>query len=172
MACFVLEIGVLCGSARPISNDTFEEGTAPKYLACEVQLSTVHVASRDKDDGMFVGLAIVWFGQGYRRRVTFAAAGPTTFQNDERRRNLPLYLPICHPGFGASYVVVPLTDRNVGSASAAALQSGVQLRPSLGTRQMKERLRTHSILDPDPDKESPRPTRSRLKARRMPGARV
>ena len=78
MACFVLEIGVLCGPARPISNDRFEEGTATRYLACEAQLSTVHVASRDRDDGMIVGLEVVWFGQSYTRRVTFAAAGPST----------------------------------------------------------------------------------------------
>lgn len=80
MACIVLEIGVLCGPARPISNDRFEEGTAPRYLACKAQLSNVHVASCDGDDGMFVGRAIVWFDQSYRRRVTFAAAGPTTFR--------------------------------------------------------------------------------------------
>lgn len=80
MACFVLEIGALCGPATPIPHDRLTEGIAPRYLACETQISTVHVASYDRDDGMFVGIVVVWFGQSYRRRATFAAAGPTTFR--------------------------------------------------------------------------------------------
>lgn len=58
--------------------------------------------SCERADGMFVGLAIVWFGQNYRRRVTFAAAGPTTFKVTKGRRNLPLYLPVCHQSSGAA----------------------------------------------------------------------
>lgn len=51
---------------------------------------------------------------------------------------------------------MPLSDRNVGNAGAAALQSGVQLLVSLGTRGSEGVPET--TFDPDVDQVSPRRT--------------
>lgn len=91
--------------------------------------------------------ALVMFGLACiaERMVTFAAAGPTTFdvtkggETSHSTCRFAIQSRAQHGSF------VPLTDRNVGSASAA-LQSGVQLWAPLGAHQMKERQRTCSIL--------------------------
>lgn len=80
-------------------------------------------------------------------RAPFAAAGPTTFDMTKGggTSRTTCRFPLLKTWL-SSWFAGPFSDRNVGSAGAAALQSGVQLLASLGTRGLKERPNPRSSL--------------------------
>lgn len=123
-----------------------------------MKLSLGHfgVASHDRDGGMFVGAAVVWFGNSYRMQDNVRSCRADNLEVTKGGEISRFTCRLAIQSLAQRPVRCATRDRNVGSASAAALQSGVQLWDISGHPSDEGASKNPNPIDPLLNVESPR----------------